>query len=69
MVRYATLRECARFPPRKGNPEFERKENYDEEISALSSVLAKVEKNGQTGEIDLRNYKVGGDVILKQTKK
>ena len=46
-----------------------KKENYDEEISALSSVLAKVEKNGQTGEIDLRNYKVGGDVILKQTKK
>ena len=46
-----------------------KKENYDEEISALSSVLAKVEKNGQTGEIDLRNYKVGGDVILKQPKK
>ena len=46
-----------------------KKENYDEEISALSSALAKVEKNGQTGEIDLRNYKVGGDVILKQPKK
>ena len=28
-----------------------------------------IEKNGQTGEIDLRNYKVGGDVILKQPKK
>ena len=46
-----------------------KEHNNDEEISALSSVLAKVEKNGQTGEIDLRNYKVGGDVILKQPKK
>ncbi len=46
-----------------------KKENYDEEISALSSVLEKMKRNGQTGEIDMRNYKVGGDVILKGPKK
>lgn len=45
-----------------------KKDNYDEEISALSSVLEKMIQNNQVGEIDLRNYKVGGDVILKQPK-
>ena len=43
-----------------------KKDNYDEEISALSSVLEKMSKNGQVGEIDMRNYRVGGDVILKR---
>ena len=43
-----------------------KKDNYDEEISALSSVLEKMAKNGQVGEIDMRNYRVGGDVILKR---
>lgn len=43
-----------------------KKSNYDEEISALSSVLEKIKKNKQAGEIDMRNYKVGGDVILDQ---
>lgn len=43
-----------------------KKSNYDEEISALSSVLEKIKKNKQVGEIDMRNYKVGGDVILKR---
>ncbi len=43
-----------------------KKDNYDEEISALSSVLEKMKKNGQVGEIDMRNYKVGGDIILKR---
>lgn len=46
-----------------------KKNNYDEEISALSSVLEKMIKNRQVGEIDMRNYKVGGDVILKKTPK
>lgn len=45
-----------------------KKDNYDEEISALSSVLEKMVQNNQVGEIDLRNYKVGGDVILRQPK-
>lgn len=40
-----------------------------EEISAaVEAVLARLRKTEQTGEIDLRNYKVGGDVILKQPK-
>lgn len=45
-----------------------KKSNYDEEISALSSVLAKMLQKKQVGEIDMRNYKVGGDVILKTPK-
>lgn len=45
-----------------------KKDNYDEEISALSSVLKKMAENGQVGEIDMRNYKVGGDVILKRPR-
>ncbi len=44
-----------------------KKDNYDEEISALSSVLKKMSENNQTGQIDLRNYTVGGDIILKQS--
>lgn len=45
-----------------------KKTNYDEEISALSSVLTKMIRNKQVGEIDMRNYKVRGDVILKTPK-
>lgn len=45
-----------------------KKSNYDEEIAALSSVLEKMIKNKQVGEIDMRNYKAGGDVILKTPK-
>ena len=46
-----------------------KKDNYDEEISALSSVLENNSaKENQEGTFDLRNYKVGGDIILKRTK-
>ena len=45
-----------------------KKSNYDEEIAAISSVLAKMKKNKQVGEIDMRNYKVRGDIILKRPK-
>jgi cell division protein FtsQ len=44
-----------------------KKDNYDQEISALSSVLEKITKNNRKGEIDMRNYKVKGDIILKKT--
>lgn len=47
-----------------------RKDNYDEEISALSSVLENnTEKENQEGVFDLRNYKVRGDIILQRPKK
>lgn len=46
-----------------------KKDNYDEEISALSSVLENnSQKENQEGVFDLRNYKVGGDIILKRPK-
>lgn len=46
-----------------------KKDNYDEEISALSSVLENNSaKENQEGTFDLRNYKVGGDIILKRIK-
>lgn len=44
-----------------------KKTNYDEAISALSSVLQ--ERNvpkDEVAEIDLRNYKVNGDIILSK---
>lgn len=46
-----------------------KKDNYDEAISALSSVLQ--ERNvpkDEVAEIDLRNYKVNGDIILSKQK-
>lgn len=46
-----------------------KRTNYDEEISALSSVLEKMIQNKQVGEIDMRNHKAGGDVILKTPEK
>ena len=47
-----------------------RKDNYDEEISALSKVLENnTKKENQEGVLDMRNYKVGGDIILKRPKK
>lgn len=46
-----------------------KKDNYDEEISALSSVLENnLRKENQEGVFDLRNYKVGGDIILKRPR-
>lgn len=46
-----------------------KKDNYDEQISALSSVLENnSQKENQEGTFDLRNYKIGGDIILKRPK-
>lgn len=44
-----------------------KKDNYDEAISALASVLQ--ERNvpqNEVAEIDLRNYKINGDIILSR---
>lgn len=45
-----------------------KKDNYDEQISALASFLETSLKENLKGEIDLTNYQVKGDVILKQPK-
>lgn len=45
-----------------------KKDNYDEQISALASILEKLQKQNRSGEIDMTNYKVKGTVILKQPK-
>lgn len=46
-----------------------KKNNYDEEISALSSVLENnSQKENQEGTFDLRNHQVGGDIIFKKSK-
>lgn len=46
-----------------------KKDNYDEEISALSSILETALRENMQGEIDLTNYAVKGTVILEQPKK
>lgn len=43
-----------------------KKDSYDEQISALSSVLAKAQENQLSGEIDMTNYHLKGDIILKK---
>ena len=44
-----------------------KKDNYDEEISALSSVLENnSKKENQEGTFDSRNHQVGGDIILER---
>lgn len=45
-----------------------KRENYDEQISALSSVLKQALSKKMSGEIDLANYMVKGTVILKGPK-
>ncbi len=45
-----------------------KKDSYDEQISALPSVLATVQENNFSGEIDMTNYHVKGDIILRQDK-
>lgn len=45
-----------------------KKDNYDESVSAMSSVLATAKQKGMSGEIDMSSYKVKGDVIFKQKK-
>lgn len=46
-----------------------KKEMYDDEISALSSVLETAEKEGLEGTIHMENFKEGDKIILKSTKK
>ncbi len=45
-----------------------KKDSYDEQISALSSVLATAREQQMAGEIDMTNYHIKGDIILKQNK-
>ncbi len=44
------------------------KDSYDEQISALASVLATAKKEKFSGEIDMTNYHIKGDIILKRDK-
>lgn len=44
-----------------------KKDNYDEQISALSSILAQMQKEKRKGTIDMSGYEVKGTVIFKQT--
>lgn len=43
-----------------------KSDNYDEHISALSSILEQTQKEGRKGVMDMSNYKVKGTVILDQ---
>lgn len=45
-----------------------RKDSYDEQISALSSVLATAKEKGLAGEIDMTNYHVKGDIIFEGSR-
>lgn len=45
-----------------------KKTAYDEEISAVSSVLKTAEEKKLAGEIDMTNYQFGADIILKKNK-
>lgn len=45
-----------------------KKDSYDEQISALSSVLATAREQNLSGEIDMTNYHIKGDVILKKNE-
>lgn len=45
-----------------------KKESYDEQVSALSSVLETAREQNLSGEIDMTNYRVKGDIIFDQTK-
>lgn len=44
-----------------------KKDNYDEAISALASLLEQAQKQQFKGEIDMTDYKVKGDVIFKRS--
>ena len=43
-----------------------RQDNYDEEISALSGILDTAHEKNLKGDLDMKNYEVGGDVILEK---
>lgn len=44
-----------------------KKESYDEQVSALSSVLDTAREQNFSGEIDMTNYRVKGDIIFHRT--
>lgn len=46
-----------------------KRDNYDEPVSALASVLEKAQKQNMEGEIDLSAYDVDGTIILHTTEK
>jgi hypothetical protein len=43
-----------------------KKDNYDEQISALASILEQMQKEKKKGTIDMSSYEVKGTVILRQ---
>ncbi len=45
-----------------------KKSGYDQEISAISSVLKTALENNLAGEIDMTSYQFDGDIILKKNK-
>lgn len=45
-----------------------KKKSYDEQVSALSSVLDTAREKNFSGEIDMTNYCVKGDIFFKQTE-
>ena len=45
-----------------------KKDNFDEQVSALASILETAKKQGGSGEIDMRNYKVKDDIIFKKSE-
>ncbi|MCD7824906.1 MAG: cell division protein FtsQ/DivIB [Clostridiaceae bacterium] len=45
----------------------ERKEQYDDELSALSSVLETTEEKNLSGTIDMQGFESGDKIILKQS--
>ncbi|MCR5797801.1 MAG: hypothetical protein K6G63_07785 [Eubacterium sp.] len=46
-----------------------KKDDYDTQISALSEILKKIEKNKLSGSIDMTNYKYNDDVSLRRKNK
>lgn len=44
-----------------------KKDNYDEQISALASILGQLQKDKRKGTVDMSNYEVKGTVIFEQT--
>lgn len=44
-----------------------KKDNYDEQISALASILGQLQKDNRKGTVDMSNYEVKGTVIFEQT--
>ncbi len=45
-----------------------KKDNYDEEISAIASVLEEVKQQHFAGEIDMTDYGVKREIIMKKKK-